>query len=220
MAAQTGAVARLTEASHLPRPYSRRDRRRRQIEPVVETLQARLLLAGMSPINPAPMGPKPSGTPTPHELGAAYQQVVAIQTTTLQSLGDSYRAVQAADARLASRTAVAITELNADLSQVTSGHEANVIVAAIHRDRDLLDLGGADAAREENGLDVADGLADQTGEYRRDRHPQRACSQNLRNWSKRIHSPPGLAISRSGQEIGEYLSSASSSTRLGDQLTS
>ena len=66
MAAQTGAGARLTGAWHLPRPHSRRDRRRRQIGPVVEALEGRLLLAGTSPTNPVPIGPKPDGTPNPH----------------------------------------------------------------------------------------------------------------------------------------------------------
>ena len=108
MAARTGAGARLTGAWHRPRPHPRRDRRRRQIGPVVEALEGRLLLAGTSPTNPVPIGAKPDGTPTPHQLGAAYQQVVAIQTTTLQSLGDSYREVQAAGAQFASRAAVAI----------------------------------------------------------------------------------------------------------------
>ena len=161
MAAQTGAGARPTGAWHLPRPHSRRDRRRRQIRPVVEALEGRLLLAGTSPTNPVPIGPKPDGTPNPPPAGVAYQQVVAVQTTTLQSLGDSYREVQAAGAQFASRAVVAIDQLNAELRQSQSQHEADAIAAAIRRDRDLLDRGGADAAREEQGLDVARGLADQ-----------------------------------------------------------
>ena len=74
------------------------------------------MLAGTSPTNPVPIGPKPDGTPNPRPAGAAYQQVVAIQTTTLQSLGDSYREVQAAGAQFASRAVVAIDQLNADIA--------------------------------------------------------------------------------------------------------
>jgi hypothetical protein len=91
----------------------------------------------------------------------AYQQIVAAQTTTLQSLGDSYREVQAAGTQFASRAVVAIDQLNAVLRQSQSQHDADAIAAAIGRDRDLLDLGGADAAREEQELEVARGLADQ-----------------------------------------------------------
>jgi hypothetical protein len=161
MAARFGAGAPLTARGREPRPHLRRDLRRRQIGPVVEALEGRLLLTTTSPTNPLPIGPKPNGTATSHQLGAAYQQVLAIQTTTLRSLGDSYREVQAAVARLAARTAIAIDELNADLSQVKSRRMAHGIAASISRDRDLLDLVEADAAREEQGLDVARGLADQ-----------------------------------------------------------
>jgi len=159
MDTQSGAGGRLTGAWHLPRPHSRRDRRRRQVRPVVEALEGKLLLAGTSAINPATLGPKAEGTANPRLAGVAYQQVEAVQSATLQSLGDSYREVQAAGAQFASRAIVAIDQLNAKLRE--SPHEANAIATAIGRDRDLLDLGGADAAREEQGLDVARGLADQ-----------------------------------------------------------
>jgi hypothetical protein len=161
MAGQTAPAARLTGAWRRPYPHIRRDRRRRQIGPVVEALERRLPLAGTSPSNAVPIGAKPDGTVNPRALGAAYQQVVAIQTTTLQSLGDSYRKVQAAGAQFASRAAVAINELKAELSQVRGTHESDAIGGAIGRDLNLLDRGGAAVSREEQGLDVARGLADQ-----------------------------------------------------------
>jgi hypothetical protein len=159
MAAQSGAGPRLTGARQRPQPHTPRERRRRRIGPVIETLEGRLLLAGTSPTNTVPIGPKPDGTPS--LAGVAYQQVVAVQTTTLKSLGDSYREVQAAGAKFASRAVVAFDQLNAVLRERQSQHEADAITAAIGRDHDLLALGGADAAREEQGLDVARGLADQ-----------------------------------------------------------
>ena len=161
MATQTGACARLTGAWQRLHPHPRRERRRRQITPVVEALEGRIVLAGTSPTNPVPIGPKPDGTPNPGPAGVAYQQIVAAQSATLQSLGTSYREVQAAGTQFASRAVAAIGQLNAVLRQSLSQHNANAIAVAIGRDRDLLDLGGADAAREEQGLDVARGLADQ-----------------------------------------------------------
>jgi hypothetical protein len=161
MTARSGAGAPLPACWLLPRPHLRRDRRRRQIVPVIEALEGRLLQAGTSPANSVPIGSESTGPPTHQQLGAAYQQVVAIQTATLESLGDSYREVQAAGVQLASQTAVAIDELNHDLSQVKSRHQADAFAAAIHRDRHLLNLGGADVARVEHGLDVARGIADQ-----------------------------------------------------------
>ncbi len=160
MAARTGSGAPLTSPWLLSRPHLRRDRRRRQIGPVVEALEGRLLLAGASADNTVPIGSNPAGIP-PQQLGAAYQQVVAIQIKTLQSLAESYREVQAAGTQLASRTAVAIDELNAELSQAKDRQEADAIAAAIRRDRNLLNLGGADVARVEEGLDVGRGIANQ-----------------------------------------------------------
>jgi hypothetical protein len=116
MAARFGAVAPLTAHRLALRPHPHRDRHRRQIRPVVEALEGRLPLASTSATNPVHIGAKPNGTATPLQLGTAYQQVLAIKTTTLQSLGDSYREVQAAGAQLASRTSAAIDELDADLS--------------------------------------------------------------------------------------------------------
>jgi hypothetical protein len=159
MAAQTGTGARRTGAWHRPRPHSRRDRRRRQIGPTVEALEGRIVLAGATPAIPASVGAQSDGTPSPS--GAAFQQVLAQQTATLQSLGASFRAVQAAGAQFASRTAVAIDQLNVQLRQSKNRHDTAAIAAAIRRDRALLNQGGADAAREEQGLDVARGVADQ-----------------------------------------------------------
>jgi hypothetical protein len=55
-------------------------------------------------------------------------------------------------------------------------------------DRHLLDTGGADAAREEQGLDVARGLADQQANTDKTYIPT-VCSRSSRNWSNTI-SPP------------------------------
>lgn len=161
MAAHTGTGARLAGNWHRPRPQPRRDRRRRPIRPAVEALEGRIVLAGSSPANPVPNGLTPGGTPNPQTLGAAYQQVVAIEITTLRSLGDAYREVQAVGAQFASRAGAAIDELNAELRQSQSAHDADAITARIRRDRDLLAVAGADAAREEQGLDVARGVVDQ-----------------------------------------------------------
>jgi hypothetical protein len=214
MAAQTGAGAQLTGAWHLPRRHSRHDRRRRQIRPVVEPLEGRLVLAVTSPTNPMPIGPEPDGTSNPGPAGVAYQQIVAVQTTTLQSLGDSYREVQAAGAQFASRAVVAIDQLNAVLRE--SRHEANAIAAAIGRDRDLLDLGGADTAREEQGLDVARGLADQqanTDEIYIPNHLYTSLAQLVQQ-----DQSTGTAISRSGRRSEKAL--VRELNKLGDQLTS
>ncbi len=216
MAAQTIAGARLTGAWHLPRPHLRRDRHRRQIRPVVEALEGRLVLAGAAPTNPVPIGAKPDGTATPHQLSVAYQQVVAVQTVTLQSLGDSYLEVQAARAEFASRTAVAIDKLSADLSQAKSRHETKAIVAAIGRDRDLLDLGGADVARLEQGLDVARGLADQQANTDKIYIPIGVFT-NLAELVRQDQST-GMAISRSGRRSENAL--VRELNKLGDQLTS
>jgi hypothetical protein len=144
----------------------------------------------------------------------AYQQIVAVQTTTLQSLGDSYREVQASGAQFASRAIVAIDQLNAVLGQ--SQHEAHAIAAAIGRDRDLLDLGGADAAREEQGLDVARGLADQqanTDEIYIPNHLYTSLAQFVQQ-----DQSTGTAISRSGRRSEKAL--VRELNKLGNQLIS
>ena len=216
MAAQIGAGARLTRTWHLPRPHSRRDRRRRQIGPVVEALERRLVLAGASPTSPLPIGPKPDGTPNPRPAGVAYQQVVAVQTTTLQSLGDSYREVQAAGAQFARRAAVAIDKLNAELRQSKSLHEANAIAAAIRRDRSLLDQGGADVAREKQGLNVARSIANQQASTDKIYIPN-GLFTTLADLVQQDQST-GTAISRSGQRSKNAL--VRELSKLGDQLTS
>jgi len=215
MAARSGSGAALAAPWLLPRPHLRRDRRRRQIGPVVEALEGRLLLAGASAANAAPIGPNPTGIP-PRQLGAAYQQVVSIQATTLQSLGDSYREVQAAGAQLASRSAIAIDELNADLSQVKSQRQADAIGAAIRWDRKLLNLGGADAARVERGLVVARGIANlQAYTYKTD--IPNGLFRTLADLVGEDRST-GNAICRSGRRSANAL--IRELDELGDQLTS
>ena len=216
MAAQTGAGARLTSAWQRPYPHFRRERRRRQIAPLVEALEGRLVLSGTSPTNPVPIGPKSDGTPNPRPAGVAYQQVVAVETTTLQSLGDSYRKVQAAGAQFANRAVVAIDQLDAVLRQRHSRRDAHAIAAAIRRDRDLLDLGGADAAREEQGLDVARGLADQQANTDKI-DIANGLFTNLAEFVQQDQST-GTAISRSGRRSANAL--VRQLNKLGNQLTS
>jgi hypothetical protein len=214
MAAQTGAGGRLSGAWQRRHPQSRRERHHRRIRPVLEALEGRLLLAATLPTNPVAIGPNPEGIPSP--AGVAYQQIVAAQTTTLQSLGDSYREVQAAGAQFASRAVVAIDQLNAVLRESQSQHEADAIAAAIGRDRDLLNLGGADADREEQGLDVARGLADQQA------NTDEADIIN-RLYTKladlvQQNETTDTAISRSGQRSENAL--VRELDKLGNQLTS
>ena len=163
-----------------------------------------------------PSSPNLLDRPTPQQLGAAYQQVVAIQTTTLQSLGDSYREVQTAGAQLASRTAVAIDELNAELSQVKNQHEADAIAAAIRRDRHILTVGGVHAARVEQGLDVARGIADQQANTDKIYIPN-GLFTTLTELVRQDRST-GTAISRSGRRSANAL--VRKLNGLGDQLTS
>jgi hypothetical protein len=202
---------------HSIRPHSRRDRRPRRVGPVVEALEDRLVLAGTSPANVVPIGPQTSGTLTPQQLGAAYQQVVVIQTATLQSLGDSYREAQTAGARFASRATGAIDKLNAELRQSESQHNANAIAAAIRRDRQLLNLGGADVASVEQGLDVARGLADQQANTDKIYIPNRLILTTLAELVQQDQST-GTAISRSGRRSVNAL--VRELNKLGDQLVS
>jgi hypothetical protein len=173
------------------------------------------VLAGTSPANVVPIGPEAAGSPTPQQLGAAYQQVVAIQTTTLLSLGGSYRQVQAAGAQFASRATVAIDKLNAELGQSKSQHRALAIVAAISQDRDLLDRGGADVTRVEQGLDVARGLADQQANTGKIYIPNRLILTTLAALVQQDQST-GTAIVRSGRRSVNAL--VRELNRLGDQL--
>jgi hypothetical protein len=212
MAAQKGACARLTGAWQLSRPHSRRERRRRQIAPVVEALEGRLVLAGISPTNPVPIGPNPDVSANPGPAGVAYQQIVAVQTTTLQSLGDSYREVQAAGTQFAGRAVVAIDQLNAALRQ--SQHDAHAIAAVIGRDRDLLNLGGADAAREEQGLDVDRGLADQQANTD---ETDILANLDTKGFLVQQNQSTDTAISRSGQRSENTL--VHELNKLGNQLT-
>jgi hypothetical protein len=162
MTARSESGATLGTFWLLPRPRLRCNRLRRSVGPVLEALEGRLLLAGPSPTNPVPVAPRPTGAKsTPQELGAAYAQVVTIQATTLQSLGNSDRQVEAAGARLASRTAVAIDGLSAELGTAKGQQQAGAIATAIRRDRHILNLGGAHADEVEQGLETARQVEDQ-----------------------------------------------------------
>jgi hypothetical protein len=113
------------------------DRRRRR--PAVEPLEGRMLLAGAnSTTHPVPLSPDAAGGPTPQQLGAAYRQVVEVQTTTLKALGTDYRRIEAAATQLAARV----------------GHGSA-------RDRRILQQGADIASRAEQGLDIARGVEDQ-----------------------------------------------------------
>ena len=215
-AAQIGAGDPRTGAGQRPIRHFRRDQRHRQLAPFVEALEVRLVLAGTSLTNPAPVGPQPDGTVNPRPAGVAYQQVVAVQTATLQSLGDSYRSAQSADRQFASRAVVAIDQLNALLRQSQGQHEANAISAAIARDHDLLELGGADAAREEQGLDVARGLADQQA----NRDETYIIARLITNFAQAVQQDQSMAtaITRSGQRSENAL--VRELNKLGGQLIS
>jgi hypothetical protein len=215
MAAQTGAGARLAGAWQRSHPLSRRERRRRQIAPVVEALEGRLVLSGISPTISVPIG-QPNGPPNPSPAGLAYQHVVAVETATLQSLGDSYRKVQAAGAQFTKRAVVAIDQLNAALRHSQSRHEAHAIAAAIRRDRHLLDLGVANVSREKQGLEVARGLADQQANTGKIDIPNRLFT-NLSELVQQNQST-GKAISRSGRRSANAL--VRELNKLGTQLTS
>jgi hypothetical protein len=112
------------------------DRRRRR--PAVESLEGRMLLAGSSSDRSVPIGPGPDAEPTSQQLGAAYRQVLEIQTTTLKALGTDYRRIEAAAAQLAARL----------------DHHTG-------RDLQILQQGAGIASRAEQGLDVARGVEDQ-----------------------------------------------------------
>jgi hypothetical protein len=123
-------------SSSLRRDY-RPDRRHARL--AVEPLEGRMLLAGSSSTtNPVPINPDAVDGPTPQQLGAAYRQVVEIQTTTLRALGTDSRRVDTAAAQVAAR---------ADHS--------------IARDRRIAQVGAAIASDAQQGLDVARGVEDQ-----------------------------------------------------------
>ena len=161
MAARSGSGVPSQSPEAPSRPRFRRDRYRRTIGPVLETLERRVLLAGTSPTNPVPIAPRPTGPPSQQQLGAAYQQVVAIQAATLHSLGDSYRQVVAAGQQLAGRTAVAIDGLTVELGRAKGPRQADAINASIRRDRHILNLGGAHASKVEQGLETAQQVENQ-----------------------------------------------------------
>ncbi len=213
MAARSGSGAPV-RAPWLPhRLHLRRVRHHRTIRLVVESLEGRRLLASFSPTQLVPVH-QPVVTPAPQQVGAAYRQVVAIQTTTLQSLGESYRAVEAAGTQLASRTAAAIDGLNAELGQVPSRHQVAAIAAGIRRDRHLLNQGGAEVSRTEQGLDVSLGLADKQANTDKIYIPN-GLYTTLKELVQEDRSM-GVAISRSGRRAADKL--VRKLDALGDQL--
>jgi hypothetical protein len=203
--------------SKIQNPRSKNGRR-----PIIERLEGRCLLTlnGIEATSAVPFGSRatasPAATATPHQLGAAYQQVVTIQTTTLRSLGDSYRAVQAAGTGLADRAAIAIEELFAELRRAKNLHQAESIAAAIRRDRHILNLGGARALGVEQGLDVARGVADQEATADKTDIPN-GLFTNLTELVRQAQST-GAAISRSGRRSVIALERALD--LLGDRLKS
>jgi hypothetical protein len=213
MTARTGAGARWTGIWCL---QSRRDRHRRQIGPVVEALERRLALSGASPTGPGPIGPRPGANPSPQALGAAYQQVVATQAATLRSLGENSLEVQAAATQFASRGTVAIDGLKAELGQGQGRHDTNAIAAAVRRDRHLLELGGAAATREAQGLDRARGLANQQAYADKIDIPNSLFTSLAE--LVQLDQSTGAAIIRSGQRSKNAL--VQKLDKLGDQLTS
>jgi hypothetical protein len=216
MSSRSWAARLLTAFWPPPRRHVRCDRRQRHIGSDAEDLEGRLLLAGTLPASLTPTVAQLAASPSSQQLGAAYQQVVAIQTATLQSLGNSYREVQAAGEQLARRAATAIDELNADLSHVNSRHEANTIAAANRRNRHLLNLGAADVNQVEQGLDVAGGVADQQANTDTIYIPN-GLFTNLTTLVRQDRST-GAAISRSGRRSTNALIRKLS--RFGDELTS
>jgi hypothetical protein len=126
------------------------------------------------------------------------------------------RKAQAAGAILANRAVVAIEQLDTVLRQGHSRRDPDAIAAAIRRDRDLLDLGRADAAREEQGLDVARGLADQQANTYKIDIPN-GLFTNLAEFVQQDRST-GTAISRSGRRSANAL--VRQLNKLGAELTS
>ncbi len=175
-----------------------------------------MLLAGTSPTNPVPVAPRPTGAkPTPQQLGAAYVQVVTIQATTLQSLGNSDREVEAAGARLAGRTAVAIDGLTAELGTAKGQLQAGTINAAIRRDRHILNLGGAHADKVERGLETARQVEDQETNTAKIYIPN-GLFTTLSELVQEAQTE-GTAIARSGRRSAEAV--IPKLDYLGDQLT-
>ena len=120
-------------------------------------------------------------------------------------------------AQLAGRAGAAIDELDAELTQVKSRHQADAISAAIRRDRHIVNLGGAHAARVEQGLDVARGIADQQAATDKSDIANRLFITPLKELVQQGQST-GAAISRSGRRSANAL--VRTLNGLGNQLTS
>jgi hypothetical protein len=100
---------------------------------MVESLEGRMLLAGSnSPTSPVPVHPEPIGAPTPQQLAAAYQQVVAIQAETLLELSAAHRRLYHAYDQLAAHAHPAIARDRRILHQgadLRDGAEQGLVVA-------------------------------------------------------------------------------------------
>ena len=85
---------------------------------------------------------------------------MTIQTTTLRSLGDSYREVEAAGA---ARQPDGRRDRRADrrAGPARGASSRHAVDAAIRRDRHILNLGGAHASKVEQGLEAAQQVEDQ-----------------------------------------------------------
>ena len=103
--------------------------------------------------------------------------------------------------QLASRTAVAINGLTAELRQGKSQQQADAIAAAIRRDRHILNLGGAHATKVEQGLETAQQVEDQEADTAKIYIPN-GLSEPRRNSSRKPISK-GAAIARSGRRAAD-----------------
>lgn len=114
-----------------PRRRSHSDRRRSR--PAVESLEGRTLLAGgHSPTSPVPIHPEPIGKPTPQQLGAAYRQILDLQTSTLVELSAAHRRLYHAYDQLAARAHPAVAGDRRILQQgldLRAGAEQGLVVA-------------------------------------------------------------------------------------------
>jgi hypothetical protein len=99
---------------------------------------------------------------SPEELGAAYREVVANQSTTLSALGDAFRRVQNASSQFELRVQNAIGGLAVAIAAARRDRMAiAAYVRAYDRDLQILGRGTAIAGEAEQGLQVALGVEDQ-----------------------------------------------------------
>jgi hypothetical protein len=167
------------------------DRRRRRL--AAESLEGRVLLAGSSSLtSPVPISPPLEAQPTQRQLGAAYRQVVEIQTTTLKALGTDYRRVEAAVAQLAARA---------------DHHTA--------RDRQILQQAAGTASRAEQGLDVGRGVEDQYATRDKIYIPNRLFLLGLKAFLKDAQTLSSILVGSARRSTDAVLSELD---RLGNHL--